>query len=90
MANNRIWLVHRPTGFAVMLGKRMGYGWYLQEEPNQGKRMSDFFKRIEEAEYEGSQDDFVLAIEDGREAPDCTENWKYADREPFRIELSNY
>ena len=28
MANNRMFLLHRPSGKAVYLGKRMGWGWY--------------------------------------------------------------
>jgi hypothetical protein len=71
MANNRLWLVHRPTGAAVRLGKRLADGWY---GPPSVEQMNAFF----EAAGEGpSQDDFVLALEDADGAPMCSEDWKY-------------
>lgn len=29
MANNRMWLVHKPTGRRVLLGKRLDGDWYI-------------------------------------------------------------
>lgn len=71
MANNRLWLVHRPSGAAVMLGKRLADGWY---NPPSVEAMNTFF---EAAAMEGHQDDFVLAIEDAAGAPRCSEDWAY-------------
>jgi hypothetical protein len=59
MANNRLWLVHRPTGEAVRLGKRLSDGWY---DPPSIDAMNAFFER---AAVCGEQDDFVLALEEG-------------------------
>lgn len=75
MANNRLWLVHRPTGAAVFLGKRMAWGWSGHVEENDA--INNFFNFVQNADYEGDQDDFVLAIEDADGAPCCTDKWKY-------------
>jgi len=56
MANNRMYLIHKPTGTAVMLGKRMGWGWYTPPTEDQ---MTRFFEASEEA----NQDDFYLGME---------------------------
>ena len=56
MANNRMYLIHRPTGTAIMLGKRMGWGWY---QPPTGEQMERFF----EASEEQRQDDFYIGME---------------------------
>lgn len=75
MANNRVWLVHRPTGEAICLGKRMAYGWYNQTEML-GTKLAGFFARCEESQSR-DQDDFVLAMEDASGAPCCTGEWTY-------------
>ncbi len=63
MANNRMWLVHRPTGLAVLLGKRMLRGWY---RPPSREHLSEFYEFLDE--YENAQDDFVIALEDPTES----------------------
>ena len=78
MANNRLWLVHRPTGRAVKLGKRMAWGWY---DPPSQARLQAFFDAIP---Y--NQDDFFLAIEDNSGAPLLRVRWKDRGAEDgFRI-----
>lgn len=87
MANNRLWLVHRPTGFTAHLGKRMAWGWYTSDISAQVD-LDAFYARCTEAletGTEGSQDDFVLAIEDDQEgAPAATTAWHYVDGDPHR------
>ncbi len=75
MANNNIWLVHRPTGRAVKLGKRYGSGWF---RPPSKERMMEFFDSLDEEEFE-SMDDLVLCMEDGTDAPGrLVSGWRYA------------
>lgn len=87
MANNRLFLVHRPTGESVYLGKRMGYGWYGAYS-DLGSRLNEFFSRCAEKGYAAAlqkpwlgaaddQDDFVLAIEDASGSPNATDEWDY-------------
>lgn len=84
MANNRMFLVHRPTGKAVMLGKRMASGWYRpgfngQPDPL-AKRMERLFELAED-HWENSQDDnlddFVLVMEDAEGPTGAITEWTY-------------
>lgn len=81
MANNRLWLVHRPTGESVFLGKRMGVGWYGAHN-DLGSRINEFFSTCEDKGDANNQDDFVLAIEDASDAPNATDEWVYEDHKP--------
>lgn len=81
MANNRMWLAHRPTGEAVYLGKRMGYGWY-DATADLGARVEAFYQRCGAAGAHDSQDDFILVMEDARGAPACTNNWVWESADP--------
>jgi hypothetical protein len=65
MANNRMWLIHKPSKLGVMLGKRMSCGWYTSDD-----NLMKFFDYIQRCE---GQDDFVLAMED------CFGEWDYTD-----------
>ena len=76
MANNRMWLVHRPSELAVMLGKRMAWGWY---RPPPEDMLRDFYQYL--SENFGEQDDFVLAMEDCAESS-CAGNWRYGGETP--------
>ena len=69
MANNRMWLVHVPTGERVCLGKRMGKGWYRTGNTLDAE-IRALFEACEESE-EGTelQDHFQLVMEDGENAP---------------------
>lgn len=71
MANNRMFLVHKPTKLGVMLGKRMGWGWY--NAPDQ-KEMERFFEYLQS--NSDKQDDFILAMEDCEDS-DCFDGWQY-------------
>ena len=78
MANNRMFLVYRPTGDAVFLGKRLGRGWYGTRE-DLAERIAELFHRAESAAAEGalSQDDFGIALEVGEHQPHAIDRWRY-------------
>jgi hypothetical protein len=62
MANNRMWLVHRPTGEAFCLAKRMGHGWYRTTIEDYTLR--SWFEDLASNDVTVSnQDDFVLAMD---------------------------
>ncbi len=66
MANNRMWLVYKPTGRAVLIGKRMGFGWYTQGMD--AEKFNAFFDECEDvADYSRGidQDDFIMVQEIG-------------------------
>ena len=71
MADNRMYLVHRPTGLAVFLGKRMARDWYGGEDVP----IQQLFDALEEMAYEGNQDDFAIAMENARDAPMAIGGW---------------
>jgi len=71
MADNRMWLIHKPSKIGIRLGKRIGYGWHAAPDKSELER---FYKYI--AETYGDQDDFILAMEDCSNS-DCFDNWEY-------------
>ena len=80
MANNRMFFVHVPTGLAVPLGKRMGWGWYMSDETQQkmGDQVALLFQVLEQEHgYDGRQDDFAVALENALGATLATEKWQY-------------
>ncbi len=79
MWDNRMWLVHRPTGESICLGKRMAWGWH---GPPTQESLTEFYNRCVDGDDSiGGQDDFVLAMEDASGAPACTDKWTYDDRD---------
>ena len=86
MANNRMFLVYRPTGDAVFLGKRMGYGWYGTPADVQ-ERILKLFDLVE-SKGETHQDDFAIALEDGEAIPHAIHDWVYgraSDNSPLTM-----
>lgn len=73
-----MFLVYRPTGDAVYLGKRMGFGWYGTPE-DLADRVVKLFEKAEKAAGEGdfSQDDFAIALEKGKSQPHAIDKWQY-------------
>ena len=69
-----MWLIHKPTKLGIMLGKRMGYGWYAAPEQSELNR---FYEYLTE-NLEPTQDDFVLAMEDCSEST-CFSEWDYTE-----------
>jgi hypothetical protein len=64
MANNRMYLVHVPSGLAVYLGKTMGDEWYFSKDEQVAAVGTDLVRlyRVVFEEYGGSQD-FTVAME---------------------------
>jgi len=63
MANNRMLLIHRPTGLAIVLAKRMMDGWY---RPPSQDAMGAFFDEVDTRTVPGdevSMDDYCLGME---------------------------
>ena len=62
MANERMFLLHEPSGFYVYLAKRMGWGWYgVPDALNEA--MLALFDLVERQIAEGNQDQFVIAMD---------------------------
>ena len=82
MANNRMFLIHKPSKLGIMLGKRMGWGWYNAPDKSEVERFYEYLSQ----NSEGSQDDFVLAMEDCTES-NCFDRWRYTEEkvEGFRV-----
>jgi len=73
VADNRMWLVHRPTGKAIMLAKMLASPWYKIAE---AEEIEEFLDHIYTTEI-GTHSDFVLALEDASNAPGAYEILHY-------------
>lgn len=60
MANNRMFLIHRPSTLGVMLGKSMGADWYKAPDADELER---FYSVVFNDSCCSPFDDFVLAME---------------------------
>lgn len=78
MANNRMFLVYRPTGDAVYLGKRLGSGWHDTPE-DVAERIAELFQKAEQtaSQSDFSRDDFAVALEQGEHQPHAIAKWGY-------------
>ena len=93
MANNRMFLVHRPTGYAVYLAKNMADGWY--DVPyNLNKNIEALFEFIYERRGEEQTamacdwEDFAIGMEDIERAPAALNLGgypEYTERLPFGV-----
>lgn len=61
MANNRMLLIHRPTGLAVILAKHMGLGWYAPPSPETLNLLYDEVAKRTNAMAD--MEDFCLGME---------------------------
>jgi hypothetical protein len=61
MANERMYVLHVPSGGYCYLAKRMGWGWYGLRDAE--ARLTALFSAQEHCELEGDQDAFVIAFE---------------------------
>jgi hypothetical protein len=65
-----MYLVHQPTGLSLYLAKRMGYGWYFGVGyPD----IAGFLSYVEKHDMTGSQDDFIIGMENASLAPAAVE-----------------
>ena len=62
MANERIFLLHAPSGYYVPLGKRMAWGWYNVPK-DAAERIQRLYDLIDSQEAQGDQDYIVVAFE---------------------------
>lgn len=80
MAGNRMLLVFRPTGKAIILAKQIGGDW-VGGSKDLPERMLALMGAVEEARHENptiNQDDFYLAMESGENLPGVlVEGWDY-------------
>jgi len=74
MANNRMFLVHKPTMLGVRLGRRGAWGWH---SPDSSEELARFYLYLERNSV-GSQDDFHIFMEDCGESS-CYSDWSYTD-----------
>jgi hypothetical protein len=68
MADNRLYLVHRPSLVGISIGKRYGWGWSAVAPPEEvGERIRRLYRQVEEVgdawPLQGTQDDFVVVDE---------------------------
>lgn len=87
MANNRMWLIHKPSNLGIKLGKRLAEGWYAPPETSELKRFYDYILHHYPIE---NQDDFMLVMEEEyieRGLNGCSYNWWYTDKliDNFRV-----
>ena len=80
MANNRMYLMHRPSRKAVYLGKRMGFGWYSVPDDVK-ERIEALFEMSEKCSDQDNQDDFCVAMEDGESATLVDSSWQYGEKD---------
>jgi len=78
MANNRLWLMHRPSGKAICLGRRAAYGWENRNK-DLGPDLAAFFNATLELSDGREQDDFLLLMEDAANAPGASGDFHYVD-----------
>lgn len=89
MANNRMFLVYRPTGDCVLLGKRLATGWYTPSEDVKSisEKLTELFQKAEKECSEGkAQDDFCVAMELCDNGPLVLLNWAYGISENGTVE----
>jgi len=94
MANNRMWLIYKPTGHAVCLAKRMAQGWYIIQPETLGAAIERFLDAVDKAQIEarvlcnGGQDEFALGLEVPGDNPHSFNNWQYStDQEPGQVRV---
>ena len=82
MANNRMYLVHRPTGQSLMVGKRMLEQWYTTPSFHSNS-LNDFFGSVYH-ENEGGMDDFFLTMETCTKQPGMLHEdlWEFKNVNP--------
>ena len=72
MADNRMFLIHKPSKIGIMLGKSYRGEWYNAPEASELDR---FYKYIY-SHYPEEPDDFMLAMENCSQS-ECFNDWQY-------------
>jgi hypothetical protein len=73
MANNRMYLVHVPSGLATSIGKRMDK-WNARCSIDSIQQLFDTV----ELEYGDMGDDYAIALEDANGATLATDEWEWS------------
>jgi len=77
MADNRMFLVHRPSGIGISLGKKYGLSWFRPPDP---ERMEEFYEVLKRL---GGVDDLILLTEtDGTD-------WRYTGEKQHGFHVFN-
>ena len=82
MANNRLFLLHRPSNKVAFLGKCMGGIWYTTTDVTE-----DLNKLFEQST--DNLGDFELLIEDASRSPKCREIHSLKEFEVIRTEYAS-
>jgi hypothetical protein len=75
MANNRMYLVHVPSGYGVFLGKRMLREWDNDDIETANKLDNLYYLIYREYGIEDN-DNFQIFMEDANNAEFCSDKWK--------------
>ena len=70
MANNRLYLVHEPSGLGICLATRLGSEWRVVQPDTLVHRL---MRLLDEAFLDGDVDDIRVALEDAGGALDILE-----------------
>ena len=62
MANNRVFLVHEPSGIAVFLGKRYGWEYFLTDNHYRVSDINHFYNAVADSE-KGAPDNMRIGFE---------------------------
>ena len=88
MANNRMLLVHVPTGLAVCIGKRMDDGWYTNDPETIWSGINELYSTIDELGIRGPERDaFALAMESSEGLLSQVGSWSYGDTDGRLVRL---
>ena len=85
MANNRMFLIHKPSKIGIYFGKRMAAGWYDAPEKDYIERYYDYL----EDNFFDTRDDLILAMEDCTDST-CFEDWNYTGEKVDGFVVFNY
>jgi len=79
LANNVMFIVHRPTGKAVRVAKRMGDGWYIANDDllDHLTILFDLAEKHDDPQHSRNIDNFSLAMEYCEESGDAYTDWDY-------------
>lgn len=79
MANNRMFLVHVPSGVAVCIATRMGYGWHVNDRNRLAAKVQYWLDVIlDELEDAAEQDDVALILEHSDRQSIEPGDWNYS------------
>ena len=76
MANNRIYLVHKPSGVGVYIGKHMGWEWYNGMDPTVlGTHINTFLAAITDHCIGAREHESVMVVMESSTDPSVETTW---------------